>query len=131
MHYGQLENREWSRVHVSKIKKRAFLHQDNTLDQAKTLTLNLCDPETVIKFHQVNPVLNSVEMVSTHLEPAESDVAGPLECANFDQVNSFSAADSSKPMKKERLRALSLLPAASVRKIYCLVLTKGNLLCIF
>lgn len=70
-------------------------------------------------------------MVSTHLEPAESDVAGPLECANFDKVNSFSAADSSKPMKEERLTALSLLPAALVRKIYCLVLTKGNLLCVF
>ena len=83
VHYGQLENREWARVHLSKIKKGAFLHQDNTLDQAKTLTLNLCDPETVFKFHEVNPVLNSGEMVSTHLEPTESDVAGPLECANF------------------------------------------------
>ena len=87
---------------MSKIKKGAFLYQDNTLDQAKTLALNLCDPETVFKFHEVNPVLNSGEMVSTHLEPTESDVAGPLECANFDQVNSFSAADSSKPMKEER-----------------------------
>ena len=70
------------------------------------MALNLCDPETVFKFHQVNSVLNSVEMVSTHLEPAESDVAGPLECGNFDQVESFSVTDSSKPLKGREMKSL-------------------------
>lgn len=81
---------------VWKVKKGAFAHEYNTLDQAGTLALNLCDPETVFKFHEVNSVLNSGEMVSKYLEPAESDMSDSLQNGNFDQVDSFRATGSSK-----------------------------------
>lgn len=66
----EVEMRAWARMHLKSVRQRTF-RQDNTMDRAGTLFLNLYGTETVLKPLDLNTVMNSGQMASTHFEPAD------------------------------------------------------------
>ena len=94
--------RAWAKMHGKSVRQRN-VRQDNTMDRAGTLPLNLYETETVLKPVNLNS-LKAVERVPSESdEPPNSneDVSLPLKSPKNEQVDSFSASDSDSNSKEE------------------------------
>jgi len=96
--------RAWAKMHGKSVRQRN-VRQDNTMDRAGTLPLNLSlyETETVLKPVNLNS-LKAVERIPSESdEPPNSneDVSLPPKSPNNKQVDSFSASDSDSDSKEE------------------------------
>ena len=94
--------RAWAKMHGKSVRQRN-VRQDNTMDRAGTLPLNLYETETVLKPVNLNS-LKAVERVpseSDELPNSNEDVSLPPKSPNNEQVDSFSASDSDSDSEEE------------------------------
>ena len=92
----EAEMRAWAKMHGKSVRLRN-VRQDNTMDRAGTLPLNLYETETVLK-----PVKNS--LIGIERVPSESD-----EPPYSNEDASFSASDSDSDSKEEVDSALETM----------------------
>ena len=101
--------RAWAKMHGKSVRLRN-VRQDNTMDRAGTLPLNLYETERVLK-----PVKNS--LIGIERVPSESDeppysnedASLPPKSPNNEWVDSFSASDSDSDSKEEVDSALETM----------------------
>ena len=96
------EMRAWAKMHGKSVRQRN-VRQDNTMDRAGTLPLNLYKTETVLKPVNLNS-LKAVERVPSESDErpnSNEDVSLPPKSPNNEQVDSFSASDSDSNSKEE------------------------------
>ena len=96
----QAQMRAWAKMHGKSVGQRN-VRQDNRMDRAGTLPLNLYETETVWKPVNFNSQ-KGVERISTESnEPAYSneDASLPPESPNNEQVDSFSSSDSESELR--------------------------------
>ena len=91
----QAEMRAWAKMHGKSVRQRN-VRQDNTMDRAGTLPLNLYETETVLKPVDLNSLKGVERIPNESNEPANSneDASLPPESLNNEQVDSFSSSDS-------------------------------------
>ena len=87
--------RAWAKMHGKSVRQRNA-RQDNTMDRAGTLPLNLYETETVLKPVNLNSLIGVERVPSESDEPPNSneDASLPPESPNNERVDSFSASDS-------------------------------------
>jgi len=96
--------RAWAKMHGKSVRQRN-VRQDDTIDRAGTLPLNLSlyETETVLKPVNLNS-LKAVERIPSESDEApysNEDVRLPPKSPNNEQVDSFSASDSDSDSKEE------------------------------
>ena len=77
------------KANIQDVRQRN-VRQDNTMDRAGTLPLNLYETETVLKPVNLNPLIG-VERVQSE---SDEDSSLPPESADNEQVDRFSDSDS-------------------------------------
>ena len=94
--------RAWAKMH-SKSVRQQNVRQDNTMDRAGTLPLNLYETETVLKPVNLNSLIGVERVPSESDEPPNSneDASLPPESPNNERVESFSASDSDSDSEEE------------------------------
>ena len=102
--------RAWAKMH-SKSVRQQNVRQDNTMDRAGTLPLNLYETETVLKPVNLNSLISVERVPSESDEPPNSneDSSLPPESLNNERVDSFSASDSDSDSEEEVDSALETM----------------------
>ena len=98
----QAEMRAWAKMHGKSVRQRN-VRQDNTMDRAGTLPLNLDETETILKPVNLNSLKGEERVPSESDEPPNSNegVSLPPKSPNNEQVDSFSASDSDSDSEEE------------------------------
>ena len=100
----------WAKMHGKSVRPRN-VRQDNTMDRAGTLPLNLYETETVLKPVNLNSLIGIERVPSERDETPNSneDASLPPESPNNEQVDSFSASDSDSYSEEEVHSALETM----------------------
>ena len=94
--------RAWAKMHGKCFRQRN-VRQDNTMDRAGTLPLNLYETETVLKPVNLTS-LKAVERVPSESDKppnSNEDVILPPKSPNNEQVDSLSSSNSDSNSKEE------------------------------
>ena len=106
----EAEMKAWAKMHGKSVRPRN-VRQDNTMDRAGTLPLNLYETETVLKPVNLNSLIGVERVPSESDEPPNSneDASLPPESPNNERVDSFSASDSDSDSEEEVDSALETM----------------------
>ena len=85
--------RAWAKMHGKSVRQ-GNVRQDNTMNRAGTLPLNLYETETVLKPVNMNSLKGVERIPNESNKPANSneDASLPPESPNNEQVDSFSSS---------------------------------------